>query len=101
MAFFTYAAFYFSLMMYICYMAYQQLVPGLNTYWLILLWLALVYFIAFSFYRLILRSKLVVRLGLFITGGLFWIFSTLMLYQSENTWSLGVWSISWGVGLAA
>jgi hypothetical protein len=87
--------------MYICYMAYRQPVPGLSTYWLILAWLAAVYIIAFSIYRLIIRSRLAVRLGLFILGGLFWIFSTLMLYQSENTWSVGIWSVSWAVGLAA
>ena len=100
MAYYTYTAFFFSLMMYICYMAFMPEIRGISIYAVIVLWIVLVYVVAYICYKKIIRSKKAMQLGIFGMGATLWIFSSIMLYRSEKSLAVTLWSIFWAFGLA-
>lgn len=100
MALYCYIAFYLGLLFYIFYMFGFAANLGFNVFFIILAWILFVCIATYFAHRLLVRSSQGARIGVFIGGAAMWIFSSVMLFQTEDALLSAAWSLFWGVGLA-
>lgn len=93
-------AFSLGILMYICYMSFQQQSSFEYNYLGMALWLAVMLLWQELFSRLAKRRGWTVGIGFLLVGAIMWILASVKIYDGAPIVMDWVWTLLWGFGLA-